>query len=106
MQLEWNMEQIARRIAFLRNQAGISAGKMSEALHMSKSYISKVERGEILPPFPVFFAICDYLGITPREFFDDETPCPQQLHRLMDALKALDAKQLDALVNLAEQMKR
>lgn len=53
-----------------------------------------------------FFYICDYFGITPREFFDDETPCPQQLHRLMDALKALDAKQLDALVNLAEQMKR
>ncbi|WP_369807614.1 helix-turn-helix domain-containing protein [Lawsonibacter hominis] len=99
-------EQLARRLTALREQKQVSAREMSLDIGLSESYVNNIENQKMLPSMRNFFYICDYFGITPREFFDDETPCPQQLHRLMDALKALDAKQLDALVNLAEQMKR
>ena len=42
----------------------------------------------------VFFYICEYLGVTPAEFFDDGSSHPAEYHMLIEDLNALDKEQL------------
>ncbi|MDR0904704.1 MAG: helix-turn-helix transcriptional regulator [Oscillospiraceae bacterium] len=89
-----NRDTFALRIARLRMQKGVSAKDMSLLLGQSDSYISKIENRHTLPSMTVFFAICDYLGITPQEFFDDGNGQPEFLRGLIADLKKLDAAEL------------
>ena len=66
--LEW----FYRRIAELRAQKGVSARDMSLSLGQNAGYINNIENGHNLPSMTVFFYICEYLGITPKEFTDIE----------------------------------
>ena len=50
---------------------------MSTDLGHSNSYIHSIACGKALPSMGEFLYICEYLGVTPREFFDDEMPAPQ-----------------------------
>ncbi len=43
----------------------------------------------------MFFYICEYLNITPAEFFDTSSQNPEYLNELMADLKHLDAAQLE-----------
>ena len=47
-----------------------------------------------------FFEICDYLNITPMEFFDLESEHPEKIHTLTEQLKRLDAAQLDSILRI------
>lgn len=65
-------EYIRKRITQLRIQKNVSEYKMSFDLGHSKSYIQSISSGRSLPSLPEFLYICDYFGITPAEFFDEE----------------------------------
>lgn len=58
------------RLAKLRQCKNISAREMSLALGQNKNYINAIEAGRNLPSMSSFFCICDYIGISPKEFFD------------------------------------
>ncbi len=47
-----------------------------------------------------FFYICDYLQITPQEFFDDKSQSPHTLSELTESLKSLFPEQLDLINNI------
>lgn len=64
------------RLARLRGEFGVSARQMSLDLGQNESWINRIENGKIYPSLQGFFNICDYLHITPKEFFDDELPDP------------------------------
>ena len=51
---------------------GVSARDMSLSLGQSESYINKIENKRTLPSMTGFFYICDYLNITPQEFFNTD----------------------------------
>ena len=87
-------EFIGARIAQLRLQRGVSAREMSLALGQNVAYINQIENGKMLPSMQGFFYICDYLNITPQQFFDEETRAPKQLDSLMIMLKQLDPEML------------
>lgn len=53
-----------------------------------------------------FFNICEYLQITPRDFFDVEAANPLLLTGLIKELKALDEKQLGNILEIAKGLKR
>lgn len=59
----------AENLAKLRSQKGISAREMSLSLGQGASYINDIENGRNLPSMPMFFEICEFLEITPSEFF-------------------------------------
>ena len=42
-----------------------------------------------------FFYICEYLNITPGEFFDAENKNPEKIQEVVENLKKLDNEQLD-----------
>lgn len=93
------------RLAALRIQKGVSAREMSQSLDLSEGYISGIENGINYPSMARFFLICDYLNVTPTEFFDTDTKYPDHMKQLMEDLKRLDAKQLELIAALVQNMR-
>ena len=63
---------------------GVSEYKMSYALGHSRGYINNISSGKSLPPMSEFLAICEYFGITPKEFFDDGVKYPELISKAVD----------------------
>jgi hypothetical protein len=53
-----------------------------------------------------FLYLCEYLGTTPKDFFDLESTAPTKASELLDAAKGLDSEQLDYLIAIAEGLKK
>lgn len=51
------------------------------------------------------FYICEYLGITPQEFFDEGNAHPERLKELITEAKTLDDEALGYLLGIAKKMK-
>jgi len=64
---------IRDRITQLRMERNISEYHMSLELGHSKGYIQSISSGRSLPSMSEFLAICEYLKVTPAEFFTDPT---------------------------------
>lgn len=94
------------RLARLRTQKGVSARDMSLSIGQNAGYINNIETGKALPSMSAFFFICEYLKITPKEFFDMDTEQPEELRNLIDNLKHLDANQLKNISSLVEGLIR
>ncbi|MEG1560436.1 MAG: helix-turn-helix transcriptional regulator [Clostridia bacterium] len=63
---------IANRVAQLRINKNVSARDMSLSIGQNQNYISHIESKKMLPSMQALFYICEYLGIKPKDFFDDE----------------------------------
>ena len=62
---------IGNRIAELVKIKKISTIKMSEDLVQTKDYIDNIIEHKQLPSMQSFLAICDYLELSPAEFFTE-----------------------------------
>lgn len=94
----------ALRLTQLRMQAGISARDMSLSMGQSQGYINKIENLQNLPSMAGFFYICDYLNVTPMDFFDENCRNPVKLKELMEKMKNLSDRQLAAIELLVDTM--
>lgn len=90
----------AERLNSLRTQKNVSAREMSLDIGQNESYINRIENGKAFPSMQVFFYICEYLGITPKEFWDSANPSPQKIDEINVLLEKLNPQQLDILLNL------
>ena len=99
-------EEFSNRLSKLRINKGVSARDMSLSIGQSAGYINNIENGVNLPSMTVFFYICEYLGISPMEFFDTDSSDPAHLAELINTAKNLDTSQLEMLINLAKEMRR
>lgn len=95
-----------KRLVALRVSKGASARDMSLSLGQSAGYINNIENGVNYPSMAVFFYICDYLGISPKEFFDTETLNPSKANELLSEAKGLSSEQLDHLIAIAKGLKK
>lgn len=93
----------AERLSSLREQKGVSAREMSLAIGQNKNYINLIERGKSLPSMQAFFYICDYLQISPKDFFDFNVEAPKKLNDLMPQLSKLSQSQLEIIESLIEK---
>lgn len=98
-------EDFIERLVKLRMNKGVSARDMSLSLGLSQSYINNIECGKNLPSMTVFFYICEYLEITPLEFFDTESKNPTKAQELLDIVKGLSNEKIDNLIALAKNIK-
>ena len=99
-----NEKYIAERITELRLKKNVSEYRMSLDLGHSNSYVRSITSGKALPSMTEFLYICDYFGITPKEFFDDGLKNVEQVKRLYDLTKNMPDDDLMALVNMAERL--
>lgn len=98
--------EFAQRLTALRIQKGTSARDMSLLIGQSAGYINNIENGVNLPSMTVFFYICEYLGVTPQEFFDVGTKNPCRANELYEICRTLDDKQIGNLIAIAKDLKR
>ena len=82
------------RLSKLRGHKGVSARDMSLSIGQNAGYINSIENGRALPSMKTFFVICEYLGITPCEFFYFKSPFPDKLRDLLEFGNGLDEEQL------------
>ena len=99
-------EEFIKRLTQLRLQKGVSARDMSLSIGQSAGYINNIENGVNLPSMAAFFYICDYLGISPRDFFDTQATAPSKASELLEVAKTLEPEQLDHLIALAKGLQR
>ena len=84
----------------------VSEYRMSLDLGHSKSYIQSIVSGRAMPSMSEFLYICEYLGVTPREFFDTDTENPVLLEQVTDALKSLSTSDLALVMELIERLSK
>lgn len=97
-------EEFAKRLSTLRQSKGASARDMSLSIGQNAGYINNIENGHNMPSMTVFFYICEYLGITPKEFFDYEVELPDTTRMLIEASKKMDKESLIHLTALAQAL--
>ena len=99
-------EQFTTRLSKLRLAKGVSARDMSLSIGQNPGYINNIENGKALPSMSLFFFICEYLGITPQEFFDFESEQPELLDNVISNVKMLNKRQLKYIAEIAEDLAR
>ena len=97
-------KEIALRIARLRTQKGVSARDMSLSMGQNPNYINHIETGKTLPSVTGLLYICEYLGITPSEFFDMDNKDPKKLDEITRDLRRLTPAQLETVSALVKQL--
>ena len=78
-----------QRLIKLRTEKGVSARDMSLSIGQSPGYINSLENRNGFPSMQVFFYICEYLGVTPAEFFDDGSDHPVEYKEVLDDYEGL-----------------
>jgi len=94
------------RITQLRLRKGVSEYQMSYDLGHSRGYIYNISSGKALPPLKEFFAICDYFGITPQQFFDESSQTPELVQKAAEGMCRLDERDQLMILSLIERLKR
>ena len=87
------------RLTKLRMEKGVSQREMSLSMGQSEGYMTKIESKVSFPSMTVFFYICEYFGITPRDFFDDRLTNPALLQQVIDGLKTLSDNDLALILS-------
>ena len=105
---------VPERLAKLRMQKGVSARDMSLSLGQANNYINNVENKnnyinnvenkKTLPSMQSFFYICEYLGVTPQEFFDEGNPNPTALNEFIAEAKKLDSKTMSYILGIMKEL--
>lgn len=101
-----NESFVRDRITQLRLQKGVSEYQMSYDLGHSRGYIYNISSGKSLPPLSEFFSICEYFGITPLEFFDENRGYPALIQKAVDGLKGLSDDDVLLMLNLISRLKK
>lgn len=99
-------EYFRKRITQLRIAKGISARDMSLSLGQSESYINKIENGKAFPSMQVFFYICEYFKISPKEFFEDDINNPIIMRSIVDDLNKLNEKQIASIHEIIKGLRK
>lgn len=95
---------VRERITQLRLKKGVSEYQMSYDLGHSRGYIYNISSGKALPPLKEFFSICDYLEITPQQFFDDSAQNPELVQKALEGMKQLDESDMLMLLGFINRL--
>ena len=99
-----DIKDFAVRLSRLREMKGVSARDMSLSIGQNPGYINNIENGRTKPSLDGFFFICEYLGVTPSEFFDDDNKNPTRVDSIVNDLKKLSDSQLESIASLIKEL--
>ena len=98
-------EQFIRdRISSLREEKGISERKMSLDLGHSTSYIRSIISGRSMPSMREFLYICEYLDISPQEFFNEKKSTSLVQQKAIDYIYHMSDEDISLLVQFMERI--
>lgn len=96
---------IRNRITELRMQKGVSEYQMSLDLGHGKNYIRSITSGRTLPSLTELPYICEYLGVSLKDFFDDSAKNPVLIQEIVQQANNLDADDLKAIIGIMKRIK-
>ena len=99
-----DLQYIRERISVLRTKKNVSEYRMSTDLGHSKSYMQSISSARSMPSLGEFLYICEYLGVTPKEFFDEDMKEPQLVQRLCELTRNMSEADLNVLISTAERL--
>jgi len=94
----------AKRLTELRTLKGVSAREMSLDIGQNGNYINQIENKKSHPSIFDLYCICEYLGVTVSEFFDEGNAAPGRLRELCEDMKKLTPKQIDVIYAMVNDM--
>ena len=106
MQYEKCQELFYNRITTLREQKEVSARNMSLSIGQCESYINSIENRKILPSMNVFFYICEYLDISPADFFNESNVYPTEMSAFIQELQKLNPEDFHHLFCILKAMNK
>ncbi len=95
---------VHRRIAQLLNGTTFSARDLSLKMGHSASYIQSILSGRALPSMREFLGLCEYLGVTPQEFFNEERQTTALQQEAIDSIYALSEEDLTLFLQLLRRL--
>ncbi len=96
---------ISSRLIQLRSEKGVSAREMSLDIGQNSSYINRIENGKSMPSMQGFLYICEYLGVTPSEFFASNGTNGTAI-MLAKELEGLKPEQLEIVRGIIADLKK
>lgn len=90
---------VGSRITQLRTEKGISVNKLAHISGVSQSYLRDIELGNKQPTVEYLDYICEGLGITIQQFFDEE-----DTNGLEKAMLKLTSEQRCKLIEFLESL--
>ena len=88
---------VGKRIAYFRTAKDYSVNQLADYAGISQSHLRDVESGTKKPSVEIVASICDALGISLSEFFDDGTQKSLRDDPLFVWVYRLSQEQRDAL---------
>ena len=79
---------------------------MSLPLGQANNYINNVENRKSMPSMQAFFYICEYLNVTPQEFFDAGNANPQVMREFVEEGKKLDAESMAHILGIMKALNK
>ncbi len=99
-------KSFSERLSQLRIQKAVSARDMSLSIGQNPGYINNIETGKSLPSMSNFFYICNYLDITPMDFFDYDVIRPRDMEQICDDLNKLTDSQFNSIKEIIVELVR
>ena len=102
-----DMDFVRKRITELRMLNGKSEYQLSYDMGHSKNYIHNLVAGHFQPSVTELLYLIDLLGVTPRDFFDEEADYrnPVIAKEIMDSIKDMDEEDLKAVLGVVRRLK-
>lgn len=94
------------RITQLRLEKGVSEYKMSYDLGHSRTYINNITSGKCLPMMAEFFEICEYLEVSPTDFFNESIQQPILLRKILEELEGSSDDDLLFVLTVIRKMRK
>ncbi|MBO5484395.1 MAG: helix-turn-helix transcriptional regulator [Lachnospiraceae bacterium] len=105
-QKNFDTETFSLRLSQLREAKNISARAMSHYLGHNRNYINQIETQKFLPSLAEFFEICNFLSVSPSEFFDMDIKNPNEISDIADLCKKLTPEQADGVYHMLKEFIR
>ena len=98
--------KIGNRIAYFRTAKGYSVNKLATLSGISQSYLRDVELDNKNPTVEILSIVCNTLGVSLKEFFDDQTKDTLLADPLLSKIYQLTPVQRKALSYFLETMQK
>ena len=99
-------KNLGLRVAQLRMAKGASARDMSLSIGQGAAYIHNIESRKTMPSMRGFFSICEYLNVSPRDFFDTEVDDPEKLKNIIADMKTLTPERLSNIAGIIKDLSK
>lgn len=98
------IKDFAFRLNALRQAKNVTARDMSISLGQSHNFINNIESGKNFPTMLNFFYICEFLGVTPQEFFNYDNVNSLAMSEVIGNLEKLNKEQFENISSVIKDL--